>query len=240
MGESGEIEVFDVSHSVREPFRQEGYVVLKRLFSGEEVRSLKLEMAGALERRKHESRLGGVILGMAAESPAVRQAVAHPRLAGALKDMFEEDAVFLSDKLVYKNTEAGFGSPWHQDHAYWRGSRKISAWIALDDATPDNGCLRFVPGSHRAGFVSHAGDISDAADIGFVSRLNDDAIDPSRIRDMPAERGDTIVFSDLLFHASYPNRSGKDRWALISTYKGASQEDPPYAWAKGAFKLTSN
>jgi len=56
--------------------------------------------------------------------------------------------------------------------------------------------------------------------------------------DMPVSRGDVIIFHDLLYHASYPNTSGRDRWALISTYKDGTKEDPAYSWAGAAFKLS--
>ena len=55
---------------------------------------------------------------------------------------------FLSVKSVYKNKFTRFGSPWHQDWYYWKGANKISVWIALDDATPENGCLKMIAGSH--------------------------------------------------------------------------------------------
>lgn len=48
-----------------------------------------------------------------------------------------------------------------------------------------------------------------------------------------------LLFHDLLYHASYPNTSGEDRWALISTYKDGTKEDPEYKWASSAFTVTS-
>ena len=54
---------------------------------------------------------------------------------------------------------------------------------------------------------------------------------------LEARRGTGILFHDLLFHASFPNRSGKDRWALISTYRDATKEDPHYAFATAAFRV---
>ena len=49
-------------------------------------------------------------------------------------------------------------TPWHQDCAYWidlPDRRAASCWIALDDATVDNGCMWFVPGSHRRPMRPH-------------------------------------------------------------------------------------
>ncbi|RED64411.1 phytanoyl-CoA dioxygenase family protein [Cohnella phaseoli] len=216
----------------KEEFENQGYVILKGLYTTEEAHRLKEEAAAILAR--HDVHQSGVFLGLTAESPLFKEAARTPRLAQALKEIVGDSVVFLSDKLVFKNASTDFGSPWHQDYSYWRGSHKLSVWIALDDANPANGCLRIVPGSHLS-TASHDGQVTD--DLGFVHRLDEKDIDPSQIVDLPASKGDAIVFHDLLLHASYPNTSGADRWALISTYKDGTQPDPDYSWAKAAFAL---
>ncbi|WP_308639728.1 phytanoyl-CoA dioxygenase family protein [Paenibacillus silvisoli] len=220
------------STTIKEQFQQDGYYVLKQMFSEVETAELKLEAQRVLELNGVDK--SGVYVGMAVASPRFKEAAAHPLLVNALEAIIGDDVVFLSDKVVFKNATTDFGSPWHQDYPYWHGSHKFSVWIALDDATPDNGCLRIVPGSHHVD-EEHA-DFSDREE-GFSNRLKDEAIDPARIVDLAASRGDAIVFHDLLFHSSYPNRSGKDRWALISTYKDGTLEDPVYSWAKAAFRV---
>ncbi len=216
----------------KEEFENQGYVILKGLYTTEETRRLKEEAAAILAR--HDVHQSGVFLGLTAESPLFKEAARTPRLAQALKEIVGDSVVFLSDKLVFKNASTDFGSPWHQDYSYWHGSHKLSVWIALDDADPANGCLRIVPGSHLS-TVSHDGQATD--DLGFVHRLDEKDIDPALIVDLPTSTGDAIVFHDLLLHASYPNTSGADRWALISTYKDGTQPDPDYSWAKAAFAL---
>lgn len=218
---------------VKEQFQRIGYYTIKGLFTEEEVGMYK-EAAREIMRQK-DVRKEGVYLGMTAASPVFRQAVAHPTLVAALKQIIGEQVVFMNDKLVFKDASVDFGSPWHQDYPYWKGSHKISVWIALDDASPENGCLRVVPGSHLLGAVRHDGDASDG--LGFQNRLGDADINEQDIVDLAASRGDAIIFHDLLYHASYPNRSGKDRWALISTYKDGTQEDPEYKWATAAFQV---
>lgn len=219
--------------SVAEAFQKNGYIVLKSLYTQEEVKRLKEEAAAVMSRPPDDKI--GVFLGLAPVSELFKQAAAAPALADTLKAIIGPQVRFLNDKLVLKNAETDFGSPWHQDYPYWHGSHKLSVWIALDDANPDNGCLRVVPGSHLQGSIDHDGDASDGK--GFVNRLTETAIDPSQVVDLPAASGDAIVFHDLLLHSSYPNRTGADRWALISTYKDGTQPDPEYAWAKAAFDL---
>jgi phytanoyl-CoA hydroxylase len=85
--------------------------------------------------------------------------------------------------------------------------------------------------------VGHGAESSDGH--GFNNRLHPKDIDEDKVIDLPAMQGDAIIFHDLLYHASYPNISGADRWALISTYKDGNQEDPEYNWASAAFTVTS-
>lgn len=159
----------------KEEFENQGYVILKGLYTTEETRRLKEEAAAILAR--HDVHQSGVFLGLTAESPLFKEAARTPRLAQALKEIVGDSVVFLSDKLVFKNASTDFGSPWHQDYSYWHGSHKLSVWIALDEADPANGCLRIVPGSHLS-TVSHDGQATD--DLGFVHRLDEKDIDPRK------------------------------------------------------------
>ncbi|MFD0716033.1 phytanoyl-CoA dioxygenase family protein [Paenibacillus sp. GCM10027626] len=225
-----------MTSTYKEQFDRDGYVVMKNLFSDHEAVRLK-EEAGKVLQEKGVGK-EGVYVGMAAASPVFAAAAAKRELVTVLRELIGEKVVFLSDKIVFKNASTDFGSPWHQDYPYWEGSHKYSVWIALDDANPDNGCLRVVPGSHLLGDVRHSGDTSDG--LGFGNRLSQDNIDESQVVDLAASQGDAIIFHDFLFHASYPNTSGKDRWALISTYKDGAQEDPAYSWAIAAFTVTGS
>ncbi len=223
----------------KKEFSEKGYVILENLFTLDEVQELKEEVARVLEKVKQEKGEAavkhGVYVGMAAASSMFKQAAAKPELTVALKKIVGDQVIFLSDKVVFKDSKVDFGSPWHQDYPYWKGSHKYSVWIALDDATPDNGCLKILPGSHLKGALHHGEGDSDGN--GFSNRLKEDTIDQSQIIDLPASRGTAIIFHDLLFHSSYPNLSGKDLLALISIYKDGTQEDPAYAWASAAFAI---
>lgn len=165
----------------------------------------------------------GIYVGLSLLSPVLKRANADPRLVGPLTAVIGPDVEFLSDKLVFKNATTDFGSPWHQDWTYWHGINKVSAWIALDDATKDNGCLKLLPGTHTTHFV-HKG-TPKGKDV-FGNQMRPEDVDESKavVAEVPA--GTAILFHDLLLHASFPNTSGRDRWALISTYRDASVPDP--------------
>lgn len=233
---------------IKEQFQLNGYCVLNHLFTQKEVQELKSEINRILIEVQERKSLGanetigdndftkhGVFVGLAANSDMFREAAARPRLVEALRQILGEHIRFLSDKVALKNAEVDFGSPWHQDWPYWKGSHKLSVWIALDSATEENGCLKVIPGSHKQGAIRHTGEANDGK--GFSNRMRKEEIDETRAVSLPVEAGGAVIFHDLLLHASHPNTSGKDRWALISTYSDGDADEPEYEWATAAFSV---
>ncbi len=218
-------------------FTQDGFLKVEGLFSNDEVAAFKKQIGRILEATRIEDSSGsvaadGVFVGLAARSDFFRQVAREPRLLDVLEPILGPNIEFLSDKVVFKGGDVEYGSPWHQDWPYWQGAHKVSVWIALDAATPENGCLKMLPGSHRE--AAHHEDVQTAAGEGFSLRLRPEAVDESRAVAVPAAPGDAIFFHDQTLHASFPNRSGADRWALISTYRSASEADLAYDWAVAA------
>ena len=209
-------------------FEQDGFTVCRGLLTASECAALKVEIERLLLNRPAHS---GVFVGLAANSPVFRALAADPRLLDPLERAIGPNIEFLSDKVVFKSAAVDFGSPWHQDYPYWHGAHKVSVWLALDEATPENGCLKLLPGSHRSS-VAHDGDASDGKGFGY--RLADGAVDESRAVTVMCEPGDAVLFHDLTLHASFPNTTGKARWALISTYRSAAEPDLEYDWASAA------
>lgn len=209
-------------------YEEDGFVVFRELITPGECAALKTEIARILETNSDHA---GVFVGLAANSEVFRDMARDPRVLDAIEGVIGRDIEFLSDKVVFKSAATNFGSPWHQDWPYWKGAHKLSAWFALDPATRANGCLKLLPGSHRATVV-HDG--AAPAGEGFDHRLRPNAVDESAAVVVECEPGDAVMFHDLTLHASFPNVSGEDRWALISTYRSAREPDLEYEWAVAA------
>lgn len=151
------------------------------------------------------------------------------RVVDILTQLIGPHVEFLSVKAVFKNSDRIFNSPWHQDWHYWGGSvHKVSIWIALDDATHENGCLQVMPGSHKQVLEMRGGGSKEGPDFVHTA-LNEDLPDLPVVT-LEAKRGDAVFFHDLLMHASHPNTTGEDRWAFISTYRDASSPDTAELW----------
>jgi ectoine hydroxylase-related dioxygenase (phytanoyl-CoA dioxygenase family) len=161
-------------------------------------------------------------------SPLLLSAMGDDRVTPYLLKLIGPDIEFLSAKVVYKDAKATKASPWHQDWFYWEGATKVSVWIALDDATPENGALMFVPGTHHKVFrkrvASDADSFQNTVDEADFSSLPQVTID--------VKRGDAVFFHDLAIHGSHPNTAGRDRWSLITTYRDGSVADSSNVWSK--------
>ncbi len=229
--------VQDKISTISEIFQRDGYYVAEELFSAAEMDRAKEEVRAVLNKVAPERANkvdNGVYVGLTLNSEFFKQLNGDRRIADIWEEIFGPNIEFWSDKIVYKSAGVDFGSPWHQDYTYWKGANKYSVWIALDDATPENGCLKFIPGSHRSE-VAHKGEDKDG--VGFINRLRPEDVDENKAVVMPARKGTAVFFHDLTLHSSFPNKTGKDRWALISTYRDASKDDIAYDFAKAAFMV---
>ena len=125
-------------------------------------------------------------------------------------DLIGPDVRLYWDQAVYKKpgTESPF--PWHQDngYAFVEPQQYLTCWVALTDATEDNGCPWVVPGLHRRGTLAH-----EYSDIGFVCLR-----DPADAVAVPVRAGSIVVFSSLTPHSTGPNRTDEVRKAYIVQY----------------------
>lgn len=163
----------------------------------------------------------------------------HPRILDVLEALIGPDVLCLQTMLFFNPPGTG-GQGWHQDSFYITTypDTLIGAWLALDAADEENGCLYVAPGSHREpiypdqerGNLIHAdGAFADLQVVGGASSLNDAGNDltpvaarygePVPVRVQP---GDVIFFHPHLLHRSFPNGS-QNRWrrAFVSHYCNA-------------------
>jgi phytanoyl-CoA hydroxylase len=114
------------------------------------------------------------------------------------------------DQAVYKKPGNPEEFPWHQDngYAYIEPQQYLTCWVALNDATLENGCPWVVPGLHRLGTLAHE-----------VTRLGLRCLrEAEGAVAVPARKGDIVVFSSLTPHRTGPNLTGETRKAYILQY----------------------
>jgi len=123
-------------------------------------------------------------------------------------DLVGPDVRLYWDQAVYKKPGTRAPFPWHQDNGYTfvEPQAYLTCWVALTDATEDNGCPRVVPGLHRGGTLAHV-----PTELGFVC-FDEPPAEPIAA---PARAGGIVVFSSLTPHATGPNLTSAERRAYI-------------------------
>ena len=148
---------------------------------------------------------------LAARSEAIRDFVTAPVFQDLCYDILGPNARLYWDMAVYKKPGTQKPFPWHQDNGYSfvEPQQYITSWIALTDATEENGCPWVIPGMHRHGTLAHR-----TTDLGFVCIEKA----PPEAIPVPARAGTIIVMSSLLPHATGANVTGETRKSFIAQY----------------------
>lgn len=123
---------------------------------------------------------------------------------------------FWHDQLFCKPARHGGVVAWHQDYSYWTRTtpmRHLTCWIGLDDATTDNGCLHYVPGSHHWALLPITGLAKNMNAIEQVLSPEQQAqFTPVAV---PVRRGEASFHHPHLVHGSYENRTDRPRRAMV-------------------------
>jgi ectoine hydroxylase-related dioxygenase (phytanoyl-CoA dioxygenase family) len=149
-------------------------------------------------------------------SDALAAPASDPALLDLVGTLVDGTPEMFQDMALTKPPGGGGEKPWHQDKAYFEvelDAPVVGVWIALDEATPENGCMHLIPGSHRDGPVPH-----------FQRRdwqLCDTDVQTDEDVMAPLEPGSALVFDGLLHHGTPPNTSDSRRRALQFHYTAA-------------------
>jgi len=155
-------------------------------------------------------------------SPLFGRLIADDRIAPIVAALIGPNVKGIHSQFFIKH--AGMpGNGWHQDEAFvpTRDRSLCTVWIALDEATIENGCLRFLPGSQRSGVIfprrRHNDPNLDREEEAYGFPQSVDAAIP-----IPLEPGSAVFFNGYLVHGSYPNvRPAGFRRALLYSYASA-------------------
>jgi phytanoyl-CoA hydroxylase len=132
-----------------------------------------------------------------------------------VEDLIGPDIKLYTDQVFMKPPFHGSAQPWHQDSAAWPfflPHDHVTCWIAIDDATVDNGCLRYLPGTHALGLV-------DRPHVPvLVEQLRADGVPELPV---PREPGYGVFHHSLLLHSSGPNTTPHRRRGLVLHYISA-------------------
>ena len=146
-----------------------------------------------------------------------------PGLLDCVSQIIGDDVILWGSALFCKTAAGGKATPWHQDGHYWpiRPLATCTVWIAFDHSTAENGCMRYVPGSHLAReLLPHDTDDNQAFTLNQV--VSDIASADAKGRDIVLEPGQFSIHDVYLIHGSQANNSHKRRGGLVLRFMPAS------------------
>lgn len=230
----------NVTDEAIQTFHERGYLVIHDAFSQEETRAglkglvdlidgknpdfkgVQFENAvlDKLESLSSEEKQSAVrkLFDYVEYDERLKALAFHPDLLNVLGRIIgEKELNMFQDMALLKPPLVGREKPWHQDMAYFDlplDTTVVGVWLALDEATPENGCMMVIPGSHKQGAVIHFK--KRDWQICDTDVYNDGAVA------VPLEPGSLLFFHGLIHHGTPANLSPHRRRALQFHYRGAS------------------
>lgn len=146
-----------------------------------------------------------------------------PEIVDMVEQVLGSDFALWNSSFFAKPAHDGRATPWHQDGEYWpiRPVATCTAWLAIDDSTPENGCLRVIRGSHKDRRLrAHA--TNPATNLTLNQELSADEYDESEAVDIVLRAGQLSLHDVFLVHGSEANTSDRPRRGMTLRYMPTS------------------
>ncbi len=215
-------------------YERNGYVLVKGMFDADEIGLLRRAAKEDRQLDQHSFGRGD------GEGGTVRLSLwNHPgdtlygmfarcqTIVNSAEKLLDGEVYHYHSKMIMKDAKVGGAWAWHQDYGYWYQNGVLfplltSAFIAVDPATKENGCLQVLKGSHLLGRIDHVltGDQA-GADLERVR----EAQKRLELVYVEMDPGDVLFFHANLLHRSDQNKSDNPRWSMICCYN-AARNDP--------------
>ena len=246
-----------LSKQKTEQYDREGYIVVENLLPAEEVTNLR----NRFREYTHGDRPHGKIRfqlepgvangenktsvirdsyrkadGLVEHDELFRRLGTHPNIVDVVEELIGSDLKMFRNALLVKPPKIGSAKCMHQDSPYWpiEPMSLCSCWFAIDDATPENGCMSVLPGLHKKGAIPHH-TLPEYNDFGIA----ESDVDLDDLLIVPMTAGSGLFFHSLLPHATAPNHSSNYRRAIALSYMSAKSkytgkgESPAYFHIRG-------
>ena len=212
-------------------FDQHGYLAGIRVLDDQQIEILQAELAGLMKKshpanplfyeyHSNESKDPDTTLfhalGAWRAEPGFHDVVWSPAILMAMSQLLRGPIRLWHDQLFCKPAEHGGVVAWHQDYSFWTNTAPmahLTCWIGLDDSTRDNGCLYYVPGSHRWNLLPKTGLTGNMEEMMTV--LTPEQKEAFRPVPIELKRGECSFHHPLMVHGSFANTSSRPRRATL-------------------------
>src|SRR5438132_7552363 len=212
-------------------FHTNGYLAGIRLLNDEQIEVLRNELAELInpnypghdlfyEFHSNEATDPSTVLfhalGAWRIAPGFHDLLWNPAMVMPASQLLGGPVRFWHDQLFCKPAHHGGVVAWHQDYSYWTRTQPmahLSCWIGLDNSTRENGCVHYVPGSHRWSLLPITGLANDMQGIKEV--LTDEQKNHFKPVPIELKKGECSFHHPLMVHGSYENKSNRPRRGAV-------------------------
>lgn len=221
-----------LSANEQQRFAEQGYVVPRYKLPESEITQLRLALDAVMSLNPDvspELLVNAHIANANAEGIKGHQSflelAAHPQLLDLVESVIGPNIILWGLHIFCKPASDGMEVPFHQDGEYWpiKPLATCTLWLAIDDSTIENGCLRVVPGSHREKRVyTHIKDPREQ--LVLTQTVSDEQCDTQDAVDVELRAGEMSLHDVYLVHGSNANTSERRRAGIAIRYMPASSE----------------
>jgi hypothetical protein len=228
-----------------ERFNRDGYLMPFRLFSDDEMAEIRSYFDRLLDRYLEAGQDSYSISSAHLRHGRVWDILTHPRIVAIVRDLLGPSVIGWGAHFFCKLPGDGKVVSWHQDASYWplTPSKAVTVWLAIDDADRENGCMKYLPGTHILGHLTYQLTENDPAYV--LNQVVPDVEKYGQPVYVELKAGEASIHSDLLLHGSDANISPRRRCGLtlrytpgdVRAYMGWDQKgvvvsgEPPPHWA---------
>ena len=212
-------------------YEDNGYLAGVRMLADDQVEALRSELKGLMDpshpgnslyyefhtsEAKDPSKVLFHALGAWRITPGFHDILWNPAFTMAASQLLGGPVRFWHDQLFVKPARHGGVVAWHQDYSYWTRTQPmahLTCWIGLDDSTRANGCVHYVPGSHRWNLLPVTGLADDMDAIQTV--LSEEQRRQFKPVAVELKKGECSFHHPLMVHGSYENKTEIPRRAAV-------------------------
>lgn len=223
--------------SIKEQYETDGYIKCIDALSTLESQRVRANF-DSLEEKSGRKASQYSFHNIHLQYPWVYQTATHENILNPVKEILGQNIILLDSRFICKypvsemqDEDSGKAYvAWHQDMRYWGiEGTVVTAWLAVDDADVENGCMQVLPGTHTLGMLEH----ETASVSGNLLSANQSIplklIDESQSIPCPVQAGQMSLHDGLLVHGSQPNTSPRRRCGFVIRFVSTSAkpiEDP--------------
>lgn len=201
---------------LKEQYERDGYLVFPHVLDAELIRTAG-EHVEWLQRQNPGVRPEALHHHLMWDDPFWIRLVSDPRILDLVEPIIGPNIALFASHYICKPGGDGLPVLWHQDGSYWPldPMEVVTAWLAVDESTPENGCMRVIPGSHRGPRLEHHRHGQEAV---LHTQIDPSEVEESRAVDVVLPPGGISLHHPWLVHGSNPNHSPRRRCGLTIRY----------------------